>query len=277
MKAHKTIEKSCGHLLLRAKARYDGTPFHGWQIQPDCRTVQGDIDAALSQIAGAPVHVQGASRTDAGVHALGQVFAFRWPADKPWGRLGRALSSMLKPHIRVESVEPAPKDFCPRRSARGKRYAYAFELARTPDPFLAPYAWLLPWDLDLIRLAEGLRRIEGRHDFAGFESAGSPAGSTVRTLFLARLLPGGFAGPSDAQHLWHIELMGNGFLYHMVRNIAGTLVEIARGRLPIEALDERLASPGPFQGLTAPAQGLALLDLYYEGLPEEHGRRGACY
>lgn len=274
MTTRDTSQEPHAYILLWAKARYDGAPFHGWQIQPDRRTVQGGIDAALTQIAGEPVHVQGASRTDAGVHAMGQVFAFRWPAAKPWRGLGRALSSMLKPHIRVDGVAPAPKDFCPRRSARGKRYAYAFELARTPDPFLASCAWLLPWDLDLMRMAEGLRRLEGTHDFAGFQSAGSPAGTTVRTLYLARLLPGGFAGPTDARQLWRIELTGNGFLYHMVRNIAGTLADIGRGRLALDALDDRLTSPGPFHGLTAPAHGLALLEVYYEGLPQEHANRG---
>lgn len=250
-------------LNLKGIVRYDGGRFAGWQVQPDQRTVQGELERCLSQIAGGPVRVHGASRTDAGVHAFGQVFSFRWPAAKGFDRLPRALSSMLGPEIRVVSIEQAADDFHARFSARSKRYAYSICCLRDTDPFTARYAWHIAWEIDWDRLAGLARRLCGRRDFAGFQSAGSPASCTIRTLETVELHRGCVVGPINDKNGWRLEFAGDGFLYHMVRNMTGTLIEIARGRFPESWLEERLDSRGPFKGLTAPPHGLALIAVTY--------------
>lgn len=252
-----------GGTAIRAVARYVGTSFDGWQVQPGRRTVQGAIEAALSRIASAPVRIHGASRTDAGVHALGQVFSCVWPGSDDLRRLERSLCKMLAPEIRIERIEAAPPGFHARKSAHAKRYAYTLSLARHADPFSAAYAWHIPWEIDLDRLRGLLNRIEGTRDFAGFQCAGSEKEDTVRTLYAAVLHPGGVTGPSDARGLWRIEFHGSGFLYKMVRNLAATVVDIARGHLPESRLDALLASPGPYHGHTAPPHGLTLLEVIY--------------
>jgi len=248
---------------LKVTVRYDGTGFAGWQVQPDTRTVQGELERVLSQIAGNPIRIYGSGRTDAGVHALGQVFSCRWPGELDAARIRRSISGMLSPEIRAERVEEAPSDFHARSSAVAKRYAYSIAFAREPDPFWARYAWCLPHKIDLDHLAALCLAVTGEHDFAGFQCSRSSAQTTVRTLYSVEIRQGGIIGPRDAEDLWHIVFHGNGFLYKMVRNITGTLVEIARGALPEERLQELLLSPGPFHGHTAPAHGLALLEVIY--------------
>jgi len=248
---------------IKAVVRYDGSRFSGWQVQPGRKTVQGELERVLSTVAGETVKVRGSGRTDAGVHALAQVCNFQWPRALDAGRLQRSVCGMLGPDLRVESVEAVPEDFDARFSATAKRYAYAFCLARFADPFVAPYAWLVPWRVDLDLLAERAENLEGRHDFAGFQCSGASVKTTERTLFSVRLLEGGFAGPADAKGLWRLEFYGDGFLYKMVRNITGTLIDIARGNLTRETLQKRLGSGGPYKGYTAPAHGLALVAVEY--------------
>lgn len=248
---------------LKAIVRYDGATFAGWQIQPGVRTVQGEIERALSQIACAPIRVLGAGRTDSGVHALAQVFSFRWPADRPHDRLANALSGMLGPDIRITGIAPATPDFHARYAAKSKRYAYTLQLARRPDPFTARYAWSIPWALDLGLLASLGQTLTGAHDFAGFQCSGATVKTTVRTLYSVEVLEGGVMAPLDVQDLWRIEYHGDGFLYKMVRNLTAVMVDIARGKLPLTRLEECLNAPGPFQGHTAPAHGLTLVEVRY--------------
>jgi len=253
-----------GNVNIKATVRYDGSGFAGWQVQPGLRTVQGELERVLSTIASRAISVRGAGRTDAGAHALGQVCNFQWPLEPDTEKLRRSISGMLSPDLRAESVEVAPDDFDARFSATGKRYAYAFSFAKFPDPFTARYAWLVPWPVDLQRLAELAGHITGRRDFAGFQCAGASSATTVRTLHSVELIEGGFAGPVDAEGLWRLEFRGDAFLYKMVRNLTGTLIDIARGLLPASTLDERLTSPGPYRGYTAPAHGLVLMAVEYE-------------
>ena len=248
---------------LKATVRYDGTGFAGWQVQPNERTIQGEIEGALSRIASQPVRIHGAGRTDAGVHALGQVFSCSWPREPDTARLARSLSGMLGLEIRIESIEVVPQEFNARYSAKSKRYAYAIALARDPDPFSARYAWCVPWRLDIARLGQLAQSLAGEHDFAGFQCSGSNTQTTVRTLYSVEVLPGGIVGPCDAENLYRIEFWGDGFLYKMVRNITGTLVDIVRGGLPEERLQETMRCRGPFHGYTAPAHGLALMEVQY--------------
>jgi len=249
--------------ILKATVRYDGSRFAGWQVQPNQRTVQGVLENALSQIVSRAVHIDGAGRTDAGVHALGQVFSFRWSGRASADRLRRSLSKMLGPEIRVESVEEAPSDFHACRSSVSKRYAYTISSSREPDPFSAPFAWCVPWDVDRAYVARLAQALVGTHDFAGFQGSGASVTTTVRTLYSATVLPGGVIGPIDGQGLWRVEFHGDGFLYKMVRNITGMLIEIARGKTPEKRLEELLQCPGPFRGHTAPPQGLALIEVLY--------------
>lgn len=251
--------------LLRGVVRYDGASFAGWQIQPHVRTVQGELQRVLSLIAGKTVKVTGASRTDAGVHALGQVIAFRWAREDALERLRHRISMMLSPEIRVESLEEAPQDFNPRFDALGKRYAYTLCVQPEPDPFAARYAWHYRWSFDEPLLQSLLDRLTGTHDFAGFQSSGAQVDHTVRTIHSIRRRPGPVVGPRDNPHLMHLEYHGDGFLYKMIRNITGTVMHIARGKVPVEALEERLHSTGPYRGYTAPACGLTLLEVIYPG------------
>jgi len=249
---------------LKATVRYDGAGFAGWQVQPERRTVQGELERVLSQIASQPVRVFGASRTDAGVHALGQVMSFDWPGPLEAGRLQRSLSKMLGPEIRIERLEEAPADFHACACARGKRYAYVLSRAKHPDPFSARYAWCVPWALDLDRLEALGHRLEGTRDFAGFQAAGASTATTVRTLESIRLKPGGVVAPCDAgDRLVTLVFHGNGFLYKMVRNLTGTLIDITRGAVPESRLDELLAAPAPYHGYTAPSRGLFLMEVLY--------------
>jgi len=218
----------------------------------------------MAQIAQQPISVQGAGRTDAGVHALGQVFSCDWP-EPPSHRLRHALSTMLRPDASVTELREVPADFNARFSARAKRYAYSLDLGRDADPLAARYAWHVPYALDLDRIRSLLPTVIGTHDFAGFQSTGTQMKTTVRTIFDAQLLPGAAIGPMDGTGQWRIEFFGDGFLYKMVRNLTGTLVEIARGRFPPEFFAECLASPGPFLGHCAPAHGLAMVRVFYDG------------
>jgi len=248
---------------LRGTVRYLGTNFCGWQSQQDQRTVQGEIEAAMSKIASRPIRIQGAGRTDAGVHALGQVFSCEWP--RPLNpTLRHALCMMLEPEIQITSLEPCAPDFNARFSAKSKRYCYTFNFSRETDPFSAPYSWLVPYPMDLDLVASLLPKLTGTHDFAGFQSTGSQMKTTVRTLFDVQLKRGGVIGPIDAANLWHIEFYGDGFLYKMVRSLAGLLIRIGEGAVPPESaktiLESRLRTAAV---PTAPPQGLFLWRVGY--------------
>ncbi len=258
-------EQSISEQILHGTVRYDGTDFAGWQIQPGLRTVQGALESALFQIAQRPVPVQGASRTDSGVHAFGQSVSFRWGGGDV-ERLRHALSKMLSPEIQVTKLIAAPAGFNARFAARGKRYSYTLDLGREPDPLSARFAWHVPYELNRELLRELAPALSGTHDFAGFQSrGGQERASTVCTLYRVEMVEGGAVGPHNAPHLCRLVFEGYGFLYRMVRNMSGTLVEIARGRFSPDFLHESLHSPGPFRGHCAPAHGLVLETVYYDG------------
>lgn len=251
-------------VTLKAVVRYDGASFAGWQVQPAERTVQGCIEAALSRIANRPVRIHGASRTDAGVHALGQVCSWEWTADADLSRLRRSLCKMLGSDMRVEALDWAPGGFHARKSAHSKRYAYVLHLTPHPDPFLCRHAWSVPWNLDLGLLGALAKQLTGTHDFAGFQGGGSAVKYTVRTLFSVTLEEGPVVGLHSDPAVWRLEFHGDGFLYKMIRNLTGTLVDIARGHLPAARLEEILGLNGPYHGHTAPPHGLFLREVLYE-------------
>jgi len=239
---------------------YDGTGFVGWQRQASGTSIQGLLEDALSDLDGRPVTVVGAGRTDAGVHALGQVAAFSLDREIGAEVLVRAVNARLPPAVRIVAAAEAPAGFHPRFSACAKTYRYRIWNGEAISPFERHYAWHVTGDLDVERMAGAARLVEGRHDFAVFQASGSETQTTDREVFSSRL---GRVSPELIQY----EIRGDGFLRHMVRTIVGTLVEIGRARRPVMWIDDVLASRDRARaGVTAPAAGLFLTRVDYPGL-----------
>lgn len=235
---------------------YDGTEYAGFQWQENARTIQAELEQALETIVGQPVRVRASGRTDAGVHALGQVVGFGGPTQLPPETLVRALNANLPRDIIVLAVAEVPADFHAIRAARRKRYRYVIQDGRLPDVFCRRFAWQIPRNLDLAAMQQAAAVLVGRHDFSSFESSGSPRVSSIRTIYelLVERRPG------DHLDRIFIEIEADGFLYNMVRNIVGTLVEIGLGRTLPTAMAEILAAKDrTAAGQTAPAHGLFLL------------------
>lgn len=208
---------------------------------------------------GEPVRAVGAGRTDAGVHALGQIASFATQSRLPVSAIRAALNAKLPRDIRVLAARDAPATFDARRSARSKRYAYFVWNAPVASPFLAPYAWQLPRPLDRAAMAVGLASLRGKHDFSAFRAAAGQERSPIRTLLSTRIRS---RGP-----LLACFVSADGFLHHMVRNLVGSLVEVGQGKHPPEWMGELLAGRDRrLAGPTAPAHGLVLLRVRYDGL-----------
>jgi tRNA pseudouridine38-40 synthase len=250
------------------KIEYDGTGFRGWQIQPGLRTVQGEIEHVLRYIAGEEVRIHGTSRTDAGVHALGQCASFEWNSNMPVEKLPEVMNrrfgaggegrSGAPGDIRIISAEVMPEDFHARYSCKGKTYRYVID--KTGDIFIRNHAFQYPGasELDIGAMREAASHIVGTHDFKCFETAGgTPRETTVRTVYKLEIC-------EDEKSII-IEITGDGFLYNMVRIITGTLIEAGAGKRPasgIPAVIESLSRANA--GFTAPPQGLYLKEIYFE-------------
>lgn len=235
---------------------YDGTAYAGWQFQPDLPTVQGTLERAARALLGPDVRVSGASRTDAGVHALGQVAALRTASPLPPLAVRAALNAALPGDIRVLDVAEATPEFHARRSAWGKRYLYLVDNGPVANPLLRRFAWHQVRPLDLEAMRRALRPLRGRHDFSAFCAAagrGVLPTCTVRALHVVR-------------RRWLVALFisADRFLHHMVRILAGSLVAVGRGAREPEWLGEVLASRDRRRaGPTAPSRGLTLLRVLY--------------
>jgi tRNA pseudouridine38-40 synthase len=238
---------------IRIRLAYDGSAFHGWQIQPHLPTIQGVLEEILSGIEGAPVAVAGSGRTDAGVHALEQVAAFSLANPIPVDNLRRAVNRLLPHAIRVLAAEEVPGGFHPRFDARAKTYEYRIFRGEVCSPFEWPYVHHYPYRLDEERMIHLARAFEGEHDFTAFAASDerdAEGRSKVRTVYSSILEPG------RSRMVYRIR--GSGFLKHMVRNIVGTLLEAGKGNIADCATLPEQSGP------TAPAKGLFLVSVEYE-------------
>ena len=268
---------------------YDGTPFHGWQVQPGLATIQGTLASAIAAISGEQVLPQGSGRTDAGVHALAQVASVSLETDIPAPNLHRALNHHLPPSIRILTVEPAPPTFHARHSARRKTYQYRIFPRRTPlltltrpsppapethicSPMLAPYVWDTGLLLSLPALECAAHHILGTHDFTSFAAAGPPP-----ELYTPPTSHPGYTldPPTNCRTIfassWRLDgdlllyrVTGSGFLHNMVRNLVGTFIEAGAGRLDPDSIPRILSQRSrSAAGPTSPARGLFLLEVEY--------------
>ncbi len=241
---------------LKLVLEYEGTAYHGWQIQPGLPTVQGTLENTLGRIAGERVHVMGASRTDAGVHALGQVAHFRSAIRLDPPTLRRALNHLLPRDIAVREVAEVPERFDARRDARGKTYRYRILRGEVPSAFDRNLALHCPFPLDCEAMREGARCLVGEHDFSSFRAAHCTAPSPVKHVREVALC-------ADGPRV-DVTIRADAFLQHMIRIIVGTLLDVGRGRLApkdveriLAARDRRAASK------TIDPRGLCLLEVHY--------------
>lgn len=241
---------------LRLVIEYDGTEFSGWQVQPGRPTIQGILVELCGKILREPIRIVGASRTDAGVHALGQVASVTTESRLHPLAIRSALNSLLPPAIRVRSVEEAPDGFDARRQATAKRYVYLIENSDVATPLLGRFAWHVSHPLDRARMAAALPVLRGKQDFSTFCAAPGRARSPVCRVFSARLV--------RRREFIAFFFSADSFLHHMVRNIVGSLVEVGRVKRPPEWIRELLVSGDRrLAGPTAPAHGLVLLRVLY--------------
>lgn len=242
---------------------YDGTDFAGWQRQPDKRTVQGELEAALARITQEQCKCIASGRTDAGVHALGQVVSFTSATRLAPEVLAKALSAELPDDLLVFEVTEAPAGFHALRDAVRKRYRYVIEDGRLRDLFDRRYVWHVYQRLDAEAMRQAAAPLVGTHDFTSFETSGSPRLTTVRTVLDLALERR--AGELTDRIV--VEVEADGFLYNMVRNIVGTLVEVGKGKQPASWPAEVLALRDRTKaGMTAPPQGLFLAGVEYPAI-----------
>lgn len=280
-------------ILLRVA--YDGTNYHGWQVQPNAKTIEGELNRILTQLTGEEIQVTGASRTDAGVHALGNVAVFDTLSRIPAEKFSYALNQRLPEDIVIQSSVQVADDFHPRHCDCRKTYEYDILNRTFPLPAYRNTAYFLYGDLDLDAMRKACQAFLGEHDFASFCAAGAQVQTTVRTIYSLEVLeqPLGSNGRTEAQRsqrtqsetielqpdkarlqgpqiqqvperLLTIRVRGNGFLYNMVRIIVGTLVEVGRGHIRPEEIEGIIAACDRAKaGPTAPARGLRLVEIAY--------------
>ncbi len=243
---------------VKLAVAYDGTAYAGWQVQPGETTIQSVMEGALARILQEPVRLRAAGRTDAGVHAREQAVDFADSGKRDMETIVRGGNALLPGDIRILSAEEVTERFDARRHATEKEYRYFLHLSRVASPFLSRYAWHIESPVDIDALREALSPLVGEHDFTSFRGQGCTARTTVRTIFRAGV------ARHDAPDLYSVDIVGNGFLRHMVRNIVGTVVDAGKGKRSPERVAEILsARDRSAAGITAPALGLFLWRVGY--------------
>lgn len=247
----------------RLTIQYDGTDFHGWQVQPNQRTVQSELEKVLSLLEGAKVHVAGSGRTDSGVHAEGQVASVKLARNFEPEKLRAAINGNLRQDLRVLKVEQMPDDFHARFSATGKTYVYRVVNAPVISPFWARYAHHEIRSLDVARMSEATGLFLGEHNWTAFSAAKTDAESRIRTV--TEFTIESHQDERADSLIIEFRISANGFLRYMVRSIVGTMLEVGRGEKDFDTIQTAIASGDRnLAGPTAAPKGLALLKVYYE-------------
>lgn len=245
-----------GYKRIRLTVAYDGTNYHGWQIQDNGITIESELNRCLEELLGEPVQVIGASRTDAGVHALGNIAVFDTKSRMPAEKFSYALNQRLPEDIRIQRSEEVAPDWHPRHHASRKTYEYRIYRAEFPMPVRRLYSYFTYRVLDVDKMRQAAAYLVGEHDFKSFCQTGAQVESTTRTIYSLEVEE---QGPELV-----IRVCGNGFLYNMVRIIAGTLMEVGQGKCEPESMAAVLeAKDRVAAGPTAPAQGLTLVRYEY--------------
>lgn len=249
---------------------YDGTTYAGWQIQANANTIQAELERALHEVTGEQIRVVASGRTDAGVHALAQVVSFSSATHLSAEVLAKAIDANVPKDIGILDVREAPAGFHAIRDAVRKRYRYVIQDGPTCDVFGRAYAWYVPTRLDVESMRVAAQMLLGAHDFSSFEASGSERATSVRTITDLPVE----RRPGDHLDRIIIEIEADGFLYNMVRNIVGTLVEVGRGKQSADWVAKVLAAKDrTLAGMTAPPHGLYLVRVGYDG--EENSKSEA--
>lgn len=236
---------------------FDGTRYSGWQLQANGLSVQGVVEAALTQVLGEPVRIHSSGRTDAGVHARGMAAHFSTAATMPLAAFREGANRFLPMDVAIRQATEVSEDFHARFSARGKWYRYTLCRTATRAPLAARTSWHLRGELDLTGMRAAAALLVGEHDFQAFRTSGCSARTTVRRIDAVEFVEEG--------ELLHLDFKGSGFLRNMVRLLVGTLVDIGRGKRPLEDMGRLLAGdPNVLSGPTAPPQGLCLQEVWYD-------------
>lgn len=236
--------------------QFDGTNYHGWQIQPQDSTVQGLLKDAIFRITGETVMPQGCGRTDSGVHAMGYVCNFKTNSGIPPQQFPFALNTYLPDDIVCTGAKAVDENFCAGRSAIGKTYRYTIDNNRFPNVFLQRFAWHYKYPLDIKKMLEAAPYFCGTHDFKSFAASGYSVKTTVRTITNLEI--------TNRDNIITMDITGNGFLYNMVRIISGTLVYVGSGKIASTTIPDIILSKDRSRaGITAPANGLCLKEVFY--------------
>ena len=236
---------------------YDGKEFNGWQKQPNKLNIQGEIEKAIETITGEKVDLTASGRTDAGVHALGQVANFKTNSTIPIEKIPIALNTNLKKSILIKSAEEVDERFHSRLNCKKKTYRYIIHNSKYGTAIYRNLETHIPMKLDISKMQEAVKYFEGEHDFKAFKSSGTSSKSSVRTIYNAQILV-------EGDNIG-IDLTGNGFLYNMVRIIAGTLVDVGLGKIKAEDIPKIIEGKDRTKaGKTLPPQGLMLLKVDYQ-------------
>jgi tRNA pseudouridine38-40 synthase len=246
---------------LKLLLAYDGTEFSGWQVQPEAATIQGTLASAIGRVTGEKVLPQGSGRTDAGVHAGGQVATVAIESPIPALNLVTALNDILPSAIRVLEATEVPAEFHARKSALAKTYRYRIYRSAICPPFLARYVWHYPYPLDEVMMQQIASVIVGEHDFTSFAAVDPERGQQEEVSNVRRIFSSSWERQADE---FVYTARGNGFLHHMVRNLVGTFLLVGKGTLkPAEMGDILVARSRSAAGATAPARGLCLVSVEY--------------